>query len=62
MGVMNTIVELVDVVADGCVGLRDIRIGPQIDLLVLDAAPEALNKDVVAPGTLAANADLDVVL
>src|SRR5215218_5727074 len=34
----------------------------QINLLVFDAAPETLDKDVVAPGPLAIHADGDAVL
>jgi hypothetical protein len=43
-------------------GLSDSIVGPQIDLLVFDAAPQALDKDVVAPGALAVHADRDLVL
>ena len=46
--------------ADPGAGLRDTRVNPQVDLLVFDSPPEALDKDVVAPGTLAIHADLDL--
>ena len=34
----------------------------QVHLLVLDALPEALDEEVVAPGPLAVHAELDAVL
>ena len=34
-------------------------IGMQIDMLVLDAAPEALDEDIVKPAALAVHADPD---
>lgn len=34
-------------------------IGAQLDLLVFDRFPDALDEDVVAPGALAVHADLD---
>ena len=43
-------------------GLGDTVVGLQIDLLVFDAAPEPLDKHIVAPGTLAIHADRDLVL
>ena len=39
-----------DVSADPGPGLRDAGIDPQIDLLVFDGPPEALDEDVVPPG------------
>ena len=38
-------------------GLRDAVVGAQIHLLVFDAAPEPLDKHVVAPGAFAVHAD-----
>src|SRR5918994_180850 len=43
-------------------GLGHAVISPQIHLLVFDAAPEPLDKDVVAPGPFAIHADRDLVL
>src|SRR5664279_5453950 len=37
--------------------LEDAVVGAQIDLLVFDAAPQPLDKHIVAPGTLAVHAD-----
>ena len=47
----------------GQIGFRigNAVIGLEIPLLVLDAFPEALDKDVVPPGALAVQADPDVV-
>src|SRR5579863_7036609 len=41
--------------------LADAVIGPKIDLLVFDRAPEPLDEHVVPPRTLAVHADLDAV-
>src|SRR5271169_2543722 len=49
------------VTADRGAGLADAVVGPQIDLLVLDAAPQALDEHVVAPGALAVHADRNAV-
>src|SRR5206468_1482165 len=40
----------------------DAVVGPQIDLLVFDAAPQAFDEYVVAPGALAVHADCDAVV
>ncbi len=37
-------------------------LGPEIDLLVLDGAPQPLDEDVVPPAALAVHADPDVVV
>ncbi len=37
-------------------------IGMQIHFFILDALPEAFDKDIVAPGAFAVHADLDTVL
>ena len=44
----------------GSVSGRYMVVGAQIDLLVFDAPPEALDEDVVAPCALAVHTDLDV--
>src|SRR5271169_3850839 len=49
------------VTADRGAGLADAVVGPQIDLLVLDAAPQALDEYVVAPSSLAVHADRNAV-
>ncbi len=43
-----TVVEA-EVVPDRGAGLGNAGIGPQVDLLVFDGPPEALDEDVVAP-------------
>ena len=43
-------------------GGRDRVVGLQIDLLVLDAPPQSLDEDVVAPAALAVHADRDLVV
>src|SRR5215203_6165123 len=50
------------IAADRGAGLGYAVIGFQIHLLVFDAAPQALDKDVVAPGSLDVHADRDLVL
>src|SRR5450631_4165623 len=51
----------VEVTADRCAGLADTVVGPQIHLLVFDAAPQPLDEDVVTPGAFAVHADGDLV-
>ena len=48
------------IAADPGTGFRDAGIGPQVDLLVFDGPPQALDEDIVAPGALAIHADLDL--
>ena len=48
------------IAADPGAGFRNAGVGPQADLLVFDAPPKPLDKDVVAPGALAIHADLDL--
>ena len=43
-------------------GSADAVVGFQINLLLLHAAPQALDKDVVDPAALAVHADADVML
>jgi hypothetical protein len=48
-----------EMAADPGADLRHAGIGVQMDLLVFDGAPEALDEDVVSPGPLAVHADPD---
>src|ERR1700731_1746965 len=50
------------VVADRGARLADAVVGPQVDLLVLDAAPQTLDEHVVAPSSLAVHADRNAVV
>src|SRR5213076_3296220 len=52
----------VEVTADRSARLGHAVVGPQIHLLVFDAAPQPLDEDVVAPSALAVHADGDGVL
>jgi hypothetical protein len=54
----NGVIEL-QVSADGSSCLADRGVGVQVDLLVLDGLPDALDEDVVAPAAFAVYADLD---
>src|SRR6266498_1470890 len=56
----SSVVE-VEIPADRMSRLADGFVGPQIDLLVFDAAPQPLDEDVVPPGALAVHADGDGV-
>src|SRR5262245_24813715 len=58
----STAVVEVDVAAKRGTRLADAVIGPQIHLLVFDAAPETLDEDVVAPRAAAVHADRDPTL
>jgi len=51
----------VEVAADASARLLYAVIGPQIDLLIFDAAPEALRKHIVPPSPLPIHADRDLV-
>src|SRR5262245_29838483 len=51
-----------DVAVDRLPCLADAVIGVQIDFLVLDGSPEALDEDVVSPCALAVHADRDAVV
>lgn len=51
-----------EVLCQSRLGLRDTVVGVQIDLIVLDTAPEALDKDVVPPAALAVHTDLHAVI
>src|SRR3954453_18777890 len=50
-----------EIPADRGAGLGDRVVSSQVDLFVLDRSPEALDDDVVAPGTLAVHTDRDPV-
>src|SRR5712691_8617001 len=52
----------VQVAADRSAGLADAIVGPQIHLLVFDAAPQALDEHVVPPSPFAVHADRNVVV
>ena len=51
-----------DVASDRLPCFADAFIGVQIDFLVLDGSPEALDKDIVSPCALAVHADRDAVV
>src|SRR4029077_7436572 len=51
----------VEVAPDRCARLGRGVVGPEIHLLVLDAAPQPLDEDVVPPNALAVHADSDPV-
>src|SRR5450830_1215424 len=51
----------VQVAADRSAGLADAIVGPQIHLLIFDAAPQPLDEDIIPPGALAIHADGDPV-
>lgn len=55
----TAIVIEAEIAANPGTGFRDAGVGPQVDLLVFDGPPEALDEDIVAPGPLAIHADLD---
>jgi hypothetical protein len=52
----------VQIAANRCARLADAVVGPQIHLLVFDAAPQPLDEHVVAPRALAVHADRNVVV
>jgi hypothetical protein len=56
-----TIVE-VEISADRVARLADAVIGPQVYLLVFDAAPQPLDEHVVPPSALAVHADGDAIV
>ena len=55
----STIVEA-ELSPDRGTGLGDAGVGSQVDLLVFDGPPEALNQDIVPPGALSVHADPDL--
>ncbi len=56
----SAIVEI-EISTDGLPRLRHGVVGSQVDLLVFDRTPQALDQDVVPPSPFAVHADLDVV-
>src|SRR5215470_15799816 len=52
----------VEVAVDRGAGVADAVVGSQIDLLVFDAAPQPLDKDVVAPSSFAVHDDCNVIV
>lgn len=50
-----------EITADRDAGLGDHVVGPKVDRLIFHRAPEPLDQDVVAPGTLAVHADGNAV-
>ena len=48
----SMLVVEVDVATDEVLSFGPAFVRPQIDLLVLDRSPEALDEDIVAPGVL----------
>src|SRR6202034_893776 len=56
----SAIIE-VQVAADRSAGVADAFVGPQIHLLVFDAAPKPLDEHVVPPSAIAVHADGDPV-
>jgi hypothetical protein len=57
----SSAVEKFEIPADRISRLSNAFMGPQIHLLVLDAAPQPLDEDVIPPGALAVHADGDGV-
>src|SRR5258708_2424855 len=52
----------VEVTADRVPGLADAFVSPQIHLLIFDAAPQALDEDIIPPSPFAVHADGNVVI
>src|SRR5271169_6341115 len=52
----------VEISADRCACLADGVVGPQIHLLVFDAAPQPLDEHVVPPGAFAVHADRNAIV
>src|SRR6267142_3264521 len=51
----------VEIPADRMSCLADGFVGPQIDLLVFDAAPQPFDEHIVPPGSFAVHADGDAI-
>ena len=49
-------------IADTLLGLSDTVVGLEIYLLVFQAAPEALNKNIIHPASLTVHTDFDAVV
>ena len=54
------VVEL-QILSDGSAGLGHAGVGLKVDLLLLDAFPDALDEDVIPPSPFPVHADLDAV-
>src|SRR5690606_15144054 len=61
-GVLPLVVVVVGVGSDSGPGGSQVVVGVQVDVLVLQAPPEALDVDVVAPTAFAVHADLNSTL
>src|SRR3979411_2710940 len=57
----STAIVEIEISADRVSCLADAFVGPQIHLLVFDAAPQPLDEHVVPPGAFAVHADGDAV-
>ena len=51
-----------EIATDRAARLADAIVGSQVDLLVFDASPQALDEHVVSPGASAVHADRDAML
>src|SRR6202022_4621608 len=51
-----------EVDSDRSMGVADAVVGPQIHLLVLDAAPQTFDEHIVPPSSLAVHADRNAVV
>ena len=58
-GVRASGVVKLEVTADLASGFADRPVGVQVDVLVFERTPEALDEDIVGPAALAIHADLD---
>ncbi len=57
----SAVIIEVEIAADRMPCVTDAVIGPQIDLLVFDAAPQPLDKNIISPSPFAVHTDRDVV-
>jgi len=55
-----TLIEELKIASETRTDIRDRLVAVQVDLFVLDRAPEPLDEDVVAPAAFAVHADLDL--
>src|SRR5674476_1549881 len=58
----STAVVEVQVAADRSAGLANAVVGLEINLLVFNAAPQPLDKDIVPPSSFAVHADCNAVV
>ena len=61
-GVRTSAIVKFQIATDRRARLRDALVGLEVDLLILQGPPEALQEHVVASGTLAVHADRDAVV